>query len=782
MYCFHCPLLLSPEATYCNAKHDGGKQHEAFARGSILTVVLLGSVNEFFRVMMEAADGEVVDGSKSEESSDMPTQPDAFRERRNEEAMTQPQVGLIEFSNSAKSISIQSPPFVADLLNVGRTNGESNVESTTGFSGRTESTNHDVIQRKEVSLHPEGTGDEKCVHSLQSVTDIASMNGLELDKGPASLRLSLVDASAEAASDTATPPRGSAESTSEPRAVSPQILPQSEEPSPYVIMPQSSSVEATSMDNISDDSLKKISFLEAELHKAQAYIETLLAQQNASSGGEEALVALKSDLQQQLSFQAEAENKVRLAEGKFEEMGQTIAMQAEEILKFERIEENLQQQMAAKVEAENKARSAYDRVQQLESDKVQNVNDLTTMGKRIIVERQTLATREEELEKVRLERDEVERKVMVLTTRLNAAKKKEAVKVNLVEEFEDDLKAALEELETTKKELKDAVAAKSSLEQMLDYTEKTSQERIDHLENLLAHEKRLNDERKTKMKGFVEMKAAELRQAKEDSHSLQVELTQTNRSLVDLNNRWKQLHNQWVQAQTRNREIQRDLNRIKKDSETLHKQGDTLEMKLSRSANETEEHKNKRLAAKHELMSVLRALDAEREVTAKLREKIKFSLTPIVLSQQKVLKESLEEFEASLLKLSFRLGKPLPLPPIDPQHGEPVEGSLSAYGFATSDSNFNAHLDISPLVEKFEHECHLVSQAVTTVAGNVERLQALLHASGDRTCFTVLSELVTTGTMASSPAIQEERAAITGGLSSIGRSHRYGQVPGAAES
>jgi DNA repair exonuclease SbcCD ATPase subunit len=493
--------------------------------------------------------------------------------------------------------------------------------------------------------------------------------------------------------------------------------------------------------------------------------------------------ALQLNLEQQMNAKAEAENKARLLESKILILEQELCQQKEEVSKMDSMQENLQIQMTAKAEAENKARSAYDRIQQLELENDKKIIDLKVAHQQLVETRETIVEKDQELEKVRSERDEYERKATVLTTRLNAVKKKEAVKVNHVDEIEDDLKVALNELEQTKSDLEQALTEKTLFEQKLLYTEKLSKEHIDHLENALKEEQKLNEERKIKMTEYVEKKAQELRQIKEENDSLQVELTQNNRSLVDLNNRWKQLHTQWVQAQTRNRELQRDLHRTKKDSENLHKQGDTLEMKLSRSTNETEEHKNKRLAAKQELMSVLHTLENERDLTAKIRDVIKFTLTPNVLNQQKVVKELIEEFGVALEKLSIRLGKPLLTLPSDTTQDEaPSNNGLnnrtinSAYGEGTTTNS-----DIILVVEKLENESQRLSDAISAVATNVDRLLAVVHASGDRTCFTVLSELVSTGTMDRSPALQAERAAISNPLATIGRSHRYGQVPGASD-
>lgn len=493
--------------------------------------------------------------------------------------------------------------------------------------------------------------------------------------------------------------------------------------------------------------------------------------------------ALQANLQLVLSQKAEAENRARLAEHRNTELQNTVTSQAAELEQFQALQSNLEHQMTIRAEAENKARSAYQRVQQLESERILNLEELANLQKQIALARESKAARDREINEIRATKNELERQTMELTTRLNSTKKKEGVKLNIVEELEGELKVAQSEIAKTKMDLARSTAVKTTLEQNATFLVQSNKEKMDHLEQLLAREKRLNEDRKNKMSVFVEKKAEELRQAKEEYDSLQMELSQTNRSLVELNNRWKQLHTQWVQSQTKNRELSRDLNRTKKDSENLHKQGDSLEMKLSRSANETEEHKNKRLAAKHELMSVLRTLDGEREITAKLKDSIKFTFTPNVQNQQQVLSECLDEFETSLQKLSLRLGKPLPQQQQSPtdqsdNDDDPGNGvsSLSTLAMNGDVSAGAAHTDIGPFVEKLHHESNRVTRSVATMASNVDRLQALLRSSGDRTCFAVLSELVTTGNMASSPAMLADGQATS--LPALGRSHRYGQVPG----
>jgi len=542
----------------------------------------------------------------------------------------------------------------------------------------------------------------------------------------------------------------------------------------------------------------KINTLEAELAEAQELVESLLQEKEQQAVSEHQeddslLMELQSTLQQQMSLKAEAENKVRLVNDRIQKLEVENEEQATELEKFVDLQSNLQQQMSLKAEAENKARLAEQRVQQLETTNTEQAAELEKTQRELVTMREGQAAREQEVQRIREQRDEQERKEMALTNRLNAAKKKEATKSNLAEQYEEDFQALEQELKDVKHELQELTKTKETIESGYKQSHSSSQERVVNMERTLVEERRLNEERKRKMKAFVENKAEELQQAKADNDSLQSEATQTSRSLVDLNNRFKQLHAQWVQSQTRNRELQRDLNRIKKDSENLHKQGDSLEMKLSRSANETEEHKNKRLAAKHELMTVLRTLEVERDVSNKLRDSIKFTFTPKALSQQQLLKEGVDDLEAQLLKLSRRLGKPLPpsnggLPLNDLSETSGVGGNAIEEDIMVDQVSGDAkrsEVDMNRLIAKLEFETQHVSQCIMAVTAGIERMHLLLNAGGDRTCYTALSDILSTGTVMTTAAA-EETASMTGSgqssrrLGFIRGSHTYGQVRGAS--
>jgi chromosome segregation ATPase len=565
-------------------------------------------------------------------------------------------------------------------------------------------------------------------------------------------------------------------------------------------------VEETSSNDTVANAVMRVEQLQRELSDATALIELLKSQQN------DALVQeLQIKLQEQMSLKAEAENQARLCTKEINDLKGMYDKMAAEIQDFQEIRANVEKQMSAKAEVENEARIAkkraavleserdellqrlnelessrdqessaaseaestaklaFDRIEQLEKDLNDRDGRVEALEEQLTQACQEVESQRHELHKLREEREELLRKEVSLTSRLNAAKMKESDKSNLAEQYESEIKAVEDELKSTKSALVEMTTSKQKLEQQLEALKASSNERVNHAEHALAEERRLNEERKKKMKVFVENKAEELRQAKEENDALQLEVNQANSSLLELNNRWKQVQAQYVQSQSRNRELQMDLNRIKKDSENLHRVGDTLEMKLSKSATETEEHKNKRLAAKHELMTVLRSLENEKKQTARLRDTIKFTFTPKALSQQKLLQENLDDFESQLQKLGQRLGKPIP-----PSTASGLDSSETE---SANDNDTSSDTDIERLIAKLERETQAVSQCIMELSGNLERMNVVLDSNADRTCVSVIAELLLTGGNVTSPAALQPGGNIIGGQARLGSRHRYGSVP-----
>ena len=317
-------------------------------------------------------------------------------------------------------------------------------------------------------------------------------------------------------------------------------------------------------------------------------------------------------------------------------------------------------------------------------------------------------------------------------------------------------------------------------------------ERVKGCEESLAEEKALNEERKRKMKVFVESKAEELRVAKAQNDELQAEVEELRTTLRETREKLEHVHAEWQKVQTRNRELMREMKSMKKNTEKMHKMGGNLEMELSKSTQETEEHKNKRMTAKHELMTILRTLEAEQSNSSKLRDSIKFTFTPKALSQQQLISESLKDFEIELERLSRRLGKPLPPPPMSMNgHINGGGGDDSSRGSSSSGGRKGANkseTDSQTLLANLESETQKVSQAILRLQGSVERLHAVIGDDGDGTCASALQNILAlmaqsqTGSSSSVAAGSNEMNGSPVARSGGGRKSKYGLVPEESES
>ena len=544
----------------------------------------------------------------------------------------------------------------------------------------------------------------------------------------------------------------------------------------------------------------QVEVLRKELHAAHTLIMQLQHHENVEEErpGDAVMVELQANLQKEMTRRAEAEEKARVTIAKskrIEEEYVTFKKVSKASLfkmtsSVDSLQANLQKETSRRSEAEEKARLALAKSKQIEEEYTTfktvskaNLNKMTSSVEILTREKNAMET---EVVEIREERDEQARKEMALTTRLNAAKKKEAVKANAAEHYGDQV----DQLEFAVKEygsqVESLTAERDQLKVELGEWKEYAEKRTKQLETALNDEKKLNDERKRKMKGFVEAKTEEVRSAKADYISLQTEMDQNSHSLTELNQRYKQLHAQWVQSQTRNRELQRDSMKMKKDSEKMHKVGGSLEARLSRSAQESEDHKNKRIHARNELMSVLAQLEAERSVNSRLQESIKMTFTPKALSQQQTIHEAMDDFEGALQKLSTRIGRPLPPtfsndPNAFSDKDSLVGGSSELQDSENDDTIDNdessnqgtvtlSEINTNRAVQKLENETQRVSQNIMKFSASIERMHSLLDGGGTKNCVDVLSQmLMMSGNATPAIAAGSPRRKSSG-------SQRYGQI------
>jgi len=372
-----------------------------------------------------------------------------------------------------------------------------------------------------------------------------------------------------------------------------------------------------------------------------------------------------------------------------------IATQAESLLV--EVQARLEAEMNRRAESDSKARKLLETMKAYEArleayEKMEDDLEATQANLvRAVSEKSQL---ELEIAKLREVRDESERKEAVLSNRLNEAKKKEANKSH--------------------------TAGRLELE--------------------------LNEERKKKMKVFVETKAEELREAKESAGDMQKELQETRASLTASREREESIQKELTSARIKYREVQRDMERMKRNAEALHDMGNNLEQELEKSANETEEHKKKRISAKHELMTMMRTLEVERGVSEKLRESMKFTFAPKAQSQQQLLSECLRDLEQELDRLSMKLGKSL-LPQSqtnDSGHAKIEEGmerseSNGSGKKARKGRAAKADMDTERLISNLEQETQLVSKGIMALVSSIERMRVLLDEDNSFNCMAFLS-------------------------------------------
>jgi chromosome segregation ATPase len=408
--------------------------------------------------------------------------------------------------------------------------------------------------------------------------------------------------------------------------------------------------------------------------------------------------------------------------------------------------------MNRRAESDSKARKLLETIQTYEArleafDKIED--DLEATRANLVTVVSEKSKLELEIAKLREVRDECERKEAVLSNRLNEAKKKEANKSNTAGRLELDNEELRASLEKAKSELETVSKAKAKLESNMEKLKTKAVERVKQAETALKEERELNEERKKKMKVFVETKAEELREAKENAGDMQKELHETRASLSASREREESFQKELENSRIKYREVQRDMERMKRNAEALHNMGNNLEQELEKSASETEEHKKKRISAKHELMTMMRTLEVERGVSEKLRESMKFTFAPKAQSQQQLLSECLRDFEQELDRLSMKLGKSL-MPQSQTSVSEPpkseevLERSESNGGSekkARKGRASKADLDTERLIYHLEQETQHVSKGIMALVNSIERMRILLDEDSTFNCMAFFHHL-----------------------------------------
>lgn len=453
------------------------------------------------------------------------------------------------------------------------------------------------------------------------------------------------------------------------------------------------------------DALRQIVALTEERDSS---LELCQEKDNGKTQAEALLVEVQSRLEAEMNRRAESDSEKR-------KLRETLKSYEERLSKYETMEDDLEKA---------------------------NANLVTVVSEKSKLEL--------EVQKLRDLVDESQQKEAVLSNRLNEAKKKEANKSTAAGRLEEENEKLRLDLQATKDELEAVSKAKAKLESNMEKLKVKAVERVKQAETALSEERELNEERKKKMKTFVETKAEELREAKECASNMQKELEETRASLRSSRDREEATLKDLEAARLKHRELQRDMERMVRNSEQLHKAGNNLEQELEKYASETEEHKKKRMSAKHEIMQMVRTLEAERAVSAKLRESVKFTFTPKALSQQELLTECLRDFESELERLAAKTGKSLQ-PSTEPggsARGESTTGGTEATEINGSLSKSKkprgskADVDTERLISNLEQETQHVSMGIMALAGDIERMRSLLNDDNAFGCLAYFSNIL----------------------------------------
>jgi len=509
--------------------------------------------------------------------------------------------------------------------------------------------------------------------------------------------------------------------------------------------------------------------LNTDSSTGMSQLQDVTAGSGSDGNGNDVVIETKNFEQQQQRHEENVEEPFQILnlhkqiQGLLSERDSSQKEQKQQKLFLTELETKLKTQISHHAEVEHQLHSIQEKYESSLSNN-SNLEDKLEKTKASVLQiTSSKALLEQEVSNLRASRDERERKVMVLQNRLNDAKKKEAQSAASAGRLLNDNSNLQDTLDKTKLELSNTSSAKGKLENSLEKLKKKVVERIKLSESALVEERTLNEQRKKKMKTFVETKAEELRSAGLRNDKITAELKETSSALSTVRNKFSATSTELIRVQTRNRDLVREVNKMKKNSEQLHKAGDTLEMELHKSAQETEEHRSKRLAARDELMAMVEKLDAEQSVSERLKDSVKFTFTPKAISQQQLLTESLYDFEGTLLKLARRLGKPLPSSPLftgdcgddtvtDGSGGgiagvqaEDINTTKTTVGGAGSKKNgkrnTRSEWDTTRLLSNLESETQMVSKGIMALGNSVERLHLLLDDSGDRSCTSVINEL-----------------------------------------
>jgi len=356
--------------------------------------------------------------------------------------------------------------------------------------------------------------------------------------------------------------------------------------------------------------------------------------------------------------------------------------------------------------------------------------------------------------KLNQKQDETIQQEHVLQNRINETKKKETHKTQVITQLEDQIQQYQVQIKSLETQLIHMTQSKGKLQEDMEILKNTCVESVQAAEHAWKEERALNEERKEKIKVYIESKAHELATTQRHLEKVKVDLHQANETLTSLRKKvedYTQLHQQ---DQIRIRDLIKENQKLKKNTHQLSQVSDTLEYQLIQTTQESVQHENKRKEARHELMTLLRKLQVEQVTVENYKEVLTLSLIPKAKSQQQLLQNCIHDFIQAfdlLQKKYIYISNPGTRISLDHVHcSQAVEEQEQEKDVKQEDTipvkRKVMSRDTTTIIAHVEQETQQVSRGILEMIQLVEKMQLFLEDSSSSThhstCFTSITTLL----------------------------------------
>lgn len=422
--------------------------------------------------------------------------------------------------------------------------------------------------------------------------------------------------------------------------------------------------------------------------------------------------------------------------------------------------------------------TANDRIQilesQLQTSNTQN-KDLTSQLQNLTTQNTKLHS---QLSTLRTERDDHQRHRHSLATRLQTLLHHQDAHSTQLHDLTDALDATRTQLATTQHDYQTLSNTHAATTAQLVHAQTIATQATAFTTTALDRARNQRRIRATRMRQYIHGKTEQVRQAQTDVEALQVELGQMAANLRQVTEQREELHGQWKLTQARNRELQRDVQKWRQQQQ---QRGNSSSSSTVNST--TAEQQQRQAAARQELVHLLQQWEGGVE---RLRDRVQ-QMVPTVREQQTAVRRGVEQLQEAVPQLELRLGANV----LAEDDNEEADESQMTNGYTSSIATGSGleggpYAGISRVLERWEHESQNLGATLATLTRAVAQVRQLADrplrnnnntGAHHRTCVTVLTELVRTGSLANSPALQVPQRLLT---AQAGRGS-YGQVPATEE-